>query len=467
MNLFKNTNWVISYSFTPGDSKKGEADNNLQSIGETIAPSNHHLTFGQKVLNSKPLFIGLLYIISAYIVLFLCSTYAQAQISTPQDVPGLVFWVDATDVNSNGVQPADNSVVTRWVDKSGNGNNLTTTAGTITFEATGFGGIKPGLRFPSGADMDAANPFSGVTQNAITLFFVMADVTRTSNFAVSLNGHRIWVANRFSFHAPWLDGNIYFDAGGCCTQTRLSGVFPNAVTQTTLITGFNDQPGQSQRLRIDGRAFRADATANNARVSRGIHLGSLSASRPYDGRFAEVLIYDRALTRGEITDVECLLLLKWKLSAAPAGCRVVVSANKTVNVWDPTASGLYAVPGNDVIYTITMTHESGPNLDAGTVFIADTLPAETIFYNGDIDDTGPETNPVSFADTSSGLTLNYATDVKFSDSDTKPKNMSDCTYTPTTGYDASVRHVCIKPSDAFSSGTPDPSFSISFRARIK
>ncbi|MEE9272937.1 MAG: hypothetical protein V3U57_06705, partial [Robiginitomaculum sp.] len=110
MNLFKNTNWVISYSFTPGDSKKGEADNNLQSIGETIAPSNHHLTFGQKVLNSKPLFIGLLYIISAYIVLFLCSTYAQAQISTPQDVPGLVFWVDATDVNSNGVQPADNSV---------------------------------------------------------------------------------------------------------------------------------------------------------------------------------------------------------------------------------------------------------------------------------------------------------------------------------------------------------------------
>ncbi|MEE9273538.1 MAG: hypothetical protein V3U57_09780, partial [Robiginitomaculum sp.] len=63
--------------------------------------------------------------------------------------------------------------------------------------------------------------------------------------------------------------------------------------------------------------------------------------------------------------------------------------------------------------------------------------------------------------------LNYATDVKFSDSDTKPKNMSDCTYTPTTGYDASVRHVCIKPSSVFSSGTPDPSFSISFRARIK
>ena len=403
------------------------------------------------------------------LILVCAGPFASAQISTPEDVSNLVFWVDANDVNGTGVQPANGDVVTSWVDKSG-GNDLITTAGTVTFEETGFDGTNPGLRFPLIADMDGPNPFAGNFIDEVTVFFVSANVTLTNNFALSLNGHNTGTNTadgRFSFHAPWVNGRVFFDAGGCCGATRLTGPSPNAFTETTLYTGLNNANGNSQLLRIDGQAFRSDTSAVTANVSRGIHVGDLPTFQRYDGRFAEIVIYERALTATEIADVECFLLLKWKASAAPPGCAVNISGNKTVEIWDPAAAGIHALPGNDVIYTISTTHEDGPALDAESLFITDQVPPQVRFYNGDIDDAGPETNPVSFADNGSGLTFDYGTDVGFSNLAAKPTAMTDCTYTPAAGYDAAVTHICIQPTGTFQSGTPDPSFSISFRAQIK
>lgn len=395
----------------------------------------------------------------------------SAQISTPLDVADLIFWVDGQDVNGTGIQPIDGSVITTWVDKGSGGNNLTSVAGTVTFEQAGFDGINPGLRFPLTARMTAASPFSGTYQNEITVFIVNANVTLTNNFSVNLNGANTGaniVDGRFSFHTPWLSNNtIFFDSGACCGSTRLQGPYTNAVSETTLYTGLNDEPGNRQLLRIDGEAFAADSTGHNANVSGGIHIGDLPDVHQYNGRFAEVLIYDRALSLAEIRDVECFLLLKWKLSHAPAGCSVNISAQKTVTVWNLPGFNGYALPGNDIIYTIETTHISGPSLDAETVFIVDKIPLEVTFYNDDIDDGGPETNPVKFVDNGSGLTFDYGTDVGYSNSTTKPSDMSECNYTPTPGYDNAVTYICLQPSGTFNSRTPDSSFALSFRAKIK
>ena len=99
--------------------------------------------------------------------------------------------------------------------------------------------------------------------------------------------------------------------------------------------------------------------------------------------------------------------------------------------------------------------------------MVDKIADELIFYNGDIDDGGPETTPVIFSTTASGLSFDYPTDIAFSDDATEPTNMSECTYTPAVGYDPNVRFVCIMPTGIFNSGTPDPTFEISFRAQIK
>ena len=400
----------------------------------------------KKFATYKSLFSkGFCAFISALVLGVMNAHVALAQISTPTDISNLVFWVDGKDVNGTGVQPADGSSVTTWVDKGSSGNNLTTTLGTVTFEALGFDGINPGLRFPEDSRMVATNPFSGNSTNVATIFFVKNNVTETRNFSVSLNGTSINSNDRFSFHTPWNDGRIYFDADNAGSG-RLRGSNPTELTETTLYAALNDWPGDRQLFRVDGDPFESDSSGHTATVSGGILLGTISSSRPFDGRFAEVLIYDRALGLDEVQEVECFLLLKWKMSHVPSGCGVEVSAETMVEPYLDTGAFSYSLPGADIIHTLSVTHESGPSLDAETVFLVDKIADELIFYNGDIDDGGPETTPVIFSTTASGLSFDYPTDIAFSDDATEPTNMSECTYTPAVGYDPNVRFVCIMPT---------------------
>jgi len=173
------------------------------------------------------------------------------------------------------------------------------------------------------------------------------------------------------------------------------------------------------------------------------------------------------LTLAEVQDVECFLLLKWKLASAPSGCAVDISAVKTVEVFNELGSDNFNVPGNDVLYTIEVTHHSGPEVDTGSLFLVDDLPFEIVFFNGDADGAGPETTAIIVSNDAPLLSLDAMTDIAFSDSATKPGAMSDCNYVPSIGYDPDVRHICIQPMGAFSSDLTDRSFSISFRARIQ
>lgn len=394
---------------------------------------------------------------------------SHAQIADPTDVGNLVFWVDAQDVNGNGIQPNNGDAITTWVDKSSGSNNLSRVAGTITYEENGFDSVNPSLRFPTTAQMAGGNPFSSDVQDEITIFFVNQEVVRTANFSVSLNGTNTSSSStdgRFSFHTPWSNGTIFFDAGGCCGDTRLEGATPNIIGETTLYTGLNDQPGSQQLLRVDGLPFRNDATSQNANVSRGINLGLLG-SRVYNGRFAEIVIYDRALSLSEIQDVECYLLAKWKPSAALSGCISGLSATKTSAAIDTTGLGEFNIPENDVLYQIDVSKTAGAGFSNNSILVVDSLPDNVSFFNSDIDGSGPETNPISFTQTGSSLIFTYGTDVAFSDGATAPADFTDCAYIPDPGYDPDVRHICINPKGTMQGANSTSSFQIMFRARIQ
>jgi hypothetical protein len=137
-----------------------------------------------------------------------------------------------------------------------------------------------------------------------------------------------------------------------------------------------------------------------------------------------------------------------------------LKASKDVEVFDPSSAGLYALPGNDVV------NEGSGTVDADSMELIDKIPSNVTFYNGDMDDGGPETNPVAFADTGSGLTFNYAADVGYSNGAAKPANFAACGYSPSAGYDVNVTYVCINPKGTMAAGTPFPAFAVSFRARI-
>ena len=75
-------------------------------------------------------------------------------------------------------------------------------------------------------------------------------------------------------------------------------------------------------------------------------------------------------------------------ASAPA---TSLSANKSVELYDPQNLGLYAIPGNDVIYTISVANTGTGDVDSGSMVLIDNMPEDVVFYNGDFDDGGPET----------------------------------------------------------------------------
>ena len=144
-----------------------------------------------------------------------------------------------------------------------------------------------------------------------------------------------------------------------------------------------------------------------------------------------------------------------------------LTSAKSVALFDPT-NAPYAVPGSDVLYTITTINAGDGPADADSIFIVDDLPAEVEFFNGDIDGAGPETGPVAFAQSGgANLVFDAAVDLAFSNGVAPPASFAACGYTPASGYDPDIAFVCFRPRGAMNDGDPDPSFSLTFRVRIK
>ena len=138
-----------------------------------------------------------------------------------------------------------------------------------------------------------------------------------------------------------------------------------------------------------------------------------------------------------------------------------LTGTKSVEAFDGTIN----TPGSDVIYSITISNQGAQ--PTNSIFIVDTLPAEVSFYNNDYDGPGPATDPVGFSQSGTGLSFDYSSHVGFSSSTMAPTGFAGCNYVPTSTVDTGVRHVCVSPTGSLPDGSPDPSFTVRFRARIK
>jgi uncharacterized repeat protein (TIGR01451 family) len=118
----------------------------------------------------------------------------------------------------------------------------------------------------------------------------------------------------------------------------------------------------------------------------------------------------------------------------------------------------FAVPGADILYAITVSNAGRDPLDADTLHIVDRLPGEIRFYNGDVDDGGPETGSFEFQQRNSRLELQPG-DIAFSND-----GGATFDYVPQPGYDPRVTAVRLSPSGAMAANS---SFTIRFRAQIR
>lgn len=130
----------------------------------------------------------------------------------------------------------------------------------------------------------------------------------------------------------------------------------------------------------------------------------------------------------------------------------------------------YNLPGDDILYTLTVTNTGGKPVDAGSLFVVDTLPPEITFLFGDPVAGDGSTDPVLFTQTSNArLDWSFPRDAGFSRAGTPPADMAACSDAPGTGYDPTVRHVCFAPDNRFPPGpaSAPPSWAVTFRARVK
>jgi len=146
-----------------------------------------------------------------------------------------------------------------------------------------------------------------------------------------------------------------------------------------------------------------------------------------------------------------------------------LEGTKSVTVFDPLGEGLFALPGNDITYTITVRNGGEGQTDDNSIFLIDELPDEVIFFNGDADGPGPGLDPVNFAEiVPTGLDpFVFSQSVRFAGAGSAPVNFDACGLVPAVGLDPNVRYICFNPQGMMDAGDPDPSFTLSFRARIR
>ena len=133
-----------------------------------------------------------------------------------------------------------------------------------------------------------------------------------------------------------------------------------------------------------------------------------------------------------------------------------VSAAKTVTMFDPND---HAIPGNDIIYTITVTNQGDGEVDNDSLVLIDNMPGEISFFNN-------LPNPITFTDNGSNLTFNPAADLQFSNiTSGEPADFNACNYTPIANdYDPNVTFICLNPKGVMAAMSD---WSVSFRAQIQ
>jgi hypothetical protein len=220
---------------------------------------------------------------------------------SPSSIPGLLAWYDANDSAtlfqaSDGTTPAttDGDVVGYWADKSGNGLNVTqaVTVSKPTLQLNELGG-KPGIRFDGSNDVLASAAFSRAVPFSIVAVFRHTTGTQATTAVILAgdNGTGLYVfGTNDTFFA--------FTAGGSI-QTPAASVDTSPHILVMCATG-----AAGSSLTMDGVASTGTL---NATLGALLRMGAVSL----DGDIFEAMVYNTALTVGQVAAISNYLNSKW------------------------------------------------------------------------------------------------------------------------------------------------------------
>ncbi len=187
---------------------------------------------------------------------------------------------------------------------------------------------------------------------------------------------------------------------------------------------------------------------------------TVPASGPLGGWSLRVVATEG--TEGLVTDTGVGPL---RIAIPPPQLRVQKIAEVLSDPFNGT-SNPRRIPGAIIRYSVTVTNSGSGPVDAGSLVIADVLPADT-----DLQLVTGSVPVVEFLQGSppSGLAFAVASGVSYS---SQPGGGAPFDYTPTpdpAGFDAAVRGLRIAPTGSMAASGPggNPSFTVRFRARVR
>lgn len=247
------------------------------------------------------------------------SQWANEQYFNPRWVSGLVLWLDGTDPAANGVQPANASSVSSWVDKSTQANNASqgTGANQPTFNTNQIGG-KAAIAFSSATKgMSFTLTGFGSGSAAFTTFQVL----RFDAGSLSSGGYVTgWGTNAGSQYYSVLSNGgatpkITIDANGNQNgNTTLVGD-TNYIWEENYIAASDMS---TIALTINGTAQTNSGSSGGAInvVKTSGFVGSLFGSGfGLVGKVGEVIVYNTSLSAIAQGNVRRYLANKWGITA--------------------------------------------------------------------------------------------------------------------------------------------------------
>ncbi len=280
------------------------------------------------------------------------------------------------------------------------------------------------------------------------------------------------VVTRFTFAAPIRDftiqlNDIDFSANQFRDWLQVNGVTGATSYDPPLSTPFgtnntasgpHSNASSSQLLGAVSSPLSLTVRQSGGTGSSGNNAttGTISASFAQPVSQVEVRYGNYPFTAGEnSTGQQAIGIQAISYCPMPSLSVVKSSAPYATVATDPNR---FAIPGADILYTLTVSNSNSSPVDAGSVILTDPLPSTLEFYNGDIDDGGPLATNFEFVAGTSGLTFS-ASNLAYSNT-----NGASYAYSPAVGYDAAVNAIRLSPQGTMA---PNSSFSIRFRARVK
>jgi hypothetical protein len=255
----------------------------------------------------------------------------------PPQYSNCVLWLDSTDVNGTGRNPAPGTI-TSWTDKSGSGNSSTASGGTPTLTANSLNG-RPGVAFSGTSYIQVPR----VVTSDWSIFIVFS-TTQTGPNSTPTPGPGQAHTDALGNH--WWSGQGIFDGemGGsvndmgislCGSPTAYLGYGTGnlaANTDTTefsataVNTGaafigefFRTQSSGNLQMFVNG-AFQVSTTGGTAnRVSPNLKIGAiqtLPSGYYFTGNVYEIVCYTRVLNDIERQQIEGYFAWKWGLKAS-------------------------------------------------------------------------------------------------------------------------------------------------------